>query len=69
VYSDAAEAIAARRWGRTPDPMALRFPDALDGLKGVEFVDAAVRSSSNNGAWTSLAGSIVAAQQVVGVST
>jgi predicted dehydrogenase len=57
VYSDAAEAIAARRSGRTPDPMALHFPDALDGLRGVEFVDAAVRSSSNNGAWTSVAGS------------
>jgi predicted dehydrogenase len=54
VYSDAAEAIAARRAGRDPDAMALQFPDALDGLKGVEFVDAAVRSSANNGAWTSV---------------
>jgi predicted dehydrogenase len=52
VYSDAAEAIAARRGGRPPDPMALHFPTALDGLKGVEFVDAAVRSSANNGIWT-----------------
>ncbi len=58
VYSDAAEAIAARRSGRTPDPMALHFPNALDGLRGVEFVDAAVRSSTNNGAWTSVAGSL-----------
>jgi predicted dehydrogenase len=60
VYSDAAEAIAARRSGRTPDPMALHFPDALDGLSGVEFVDAAIRSSSNNGAWTPVAGSTAA---------
>jgi predicted dehydrogenase len=60
VYSDAAEAIAARRAGRTPDPMALHFPDALDGLRGVEFVDAAIRSSSNNGAWTPVAGSAAA---------
>jgi hypothetical protein len=58
VYSDAAEAIAARRSGRAPDTIALHFPTALDGLKGVEFVDAAVRSSSNNGAWTSVAGSV-----------
>ncbi len=54
VYSDAAEAIAARRSGCDPDPMALHFPTALDGLRGVEFVDAAVRSSVDNGAWTSV---------------
>lgn len=54
VYSDAAEAIAARRAGCDPDPLALHFPDALDGLRGVEFVDAAVRSSVDNGAWTSV---------------
>jgi hypothetical protein len=54
VYSDAAEAIAARRSGRDPDPLAMHFPDALDGLMGVAFVDAAIRSSKDNGAWTSV---------------
>jgi hypothetical protein len=52
VYSDAAEAIAARRSGNVPDPLALHFPDALDGLMGVTFVDAAIRSSAGGGAWT-----------------
>ncbi len=58
VYSDAAEAIAARRSARTPDPMALHFPDALDGLRGVEFVDAAITSSRSNGAWTAVGRSV-----------
>jgi predicted dehydrogenase len=52
VYSDAAEAIAARRSDREPDALAMHFPDALDGLAGVAFVDAAIRSSTNRGVWT-----------------
>ena len=52
LYSDAAEAIAARRSGQTADPLALHFPNSLDGLLGVGFVYAVVLSSQNNGAWT-----------------
>jgi len=51
IYSDAAEAIAARRAGTTPDPLALHFPNAHDGLLGVRFVDAVIQSSNANGAW------------------
>jgi predicted dehydrogenase len=54
VYSDAAEAIAARRAGLDPDPLALHFPNADDGVRGVAFVEAAVRSSANNGVWTTI---------------
>ncbi len=53
VYSDAAEAIAARRAGLEADPLALHFPDARDGVLGVRFVDAAMKSSAAGGAWTS----------------
>jgi hypothetical protein len=49
---DAAEAIAARRSGRQPDPLALWFPNERDGAIGVKFVEAAVASSDANGAWT-----------------
>jgi predicted dehydrogenase len=52
LYSDAAEAIAARRAGRQPDRLALEFPNERDGAIGVKFVDAAVASSKANGAWT-----------------
>ena len=53
VYSDAAEAIAARRTGNgaRPDGTSSR---AVDGLRGVAFVEAAVRSSADGGAWTAI---------------
>jgi hypothetical protein len=51
IYSDAAEAIAARRTGQSADPLALQFPDHLDGAAGVKFVEAAVASSQANGVW------------------
>ncbi|MGI9610381.1 MAG: Gfo/Idh/MocA family protein [Acidimicrobiia bacterium] len=53
VYSDAAEAIAARRAGVPADPLALHFPNARDGAIGVRFIDAVMQSSAANGAWTS----------------
>ena len=52
LYSDAAEAIAARRSGHTPNPLALYFPNAFDGLLGLRFVFSAIASSQANGAWT-----------------
>ena len=51
LYSDAAEAIAARRAGKDPDPLALYFPNAWDGLLGVRFVDSVIESSNANGQW------------------
>jgi hypothetical protein len=54
VYSDAAEAIAARRAGVPVDPLADQFPRAIDGVLGVAFVDAVITSSENDGAWTSV---------------
>ena len=52
VYSDAAEAIAARRVGIPVDPLADQFPQAIDGVLGVAFVEATITSSDNDGAWT-----------------
>ncbi len=52
LYSDAAEAIAARRSGQPADPLALHFPNALDGLLGVRFVASVIQSSQNGSAWT-----------------
>ncbi len=52
IYTDASEAIAARRAGGTADPLALHFPTAEDGARGVRFVEAAIASSNAGGAWT-----------------
>ena len=51
IYSDAAEAIAARRAGIEADPLALYFPNSLDGLLGVQFVHSVLASSDANGKW------------------
>jgi predicted dehydrogenase len=52
LYSDAAEAIAARRAGLAADPLALNFPTARDGLVGVRFIERVLASSDKGGAWT-----------------
>lgn len=52
IYSDAAEAISARRAGKEPNPLALYFPNSWDGLLGVRFVNSVIESSNANGQWT-----------------
>ena len=52
IYSDAAEAIAARRSGNTPNPLALHFPNSFDGLMTLRFVFSAIASSKADGKWT-----------------
>ncbi len=51
IYSDAAEAIAARRSGKDANPLALQFPNSRDGLMGVRFVNSVIESSNSNGKW------------------
>ncbi|MCY4374561.1 MAG: hypothetical protein OXC31_12360, partial [Spirochaetaceae bacterium] len=51
IYADAAEAIAARRSGRAPDPLALHVPTVADGARGLAFVEAALASSAAGGGW------------------
>jgi hypothetical protein len=52
IYSDAAEAIAARRSGKQADPLALYFPTSQDGLSGVRFVNSMLKSSNAGSQWT-----------------
>ena len=52
VYADAAEVISARRNGRAANPLACAFATARDGVLGMAFVEAAVASNANGGAWT-----------------
>lgn len=55
VYKGAADWIEAIRDGRPRAGDAELVPDVLDGLHGVRFVEAAVRSSAVGGVWVSLA--------------
>jgi predicted dehydrogenase len=54
IYAEAARAIRAAQAGQKPDP-AVIFPTVEDGLAGIKFIDAAVKSSAANGAWVQLA--------------
>jgi predicted dehydrogenase len=51
IYSEVAQAIRAAG-DKQPVPPEVVFPTVEDGLKGVSFVDAVVRSSSSGGVWT-----------------
>ncbi|MDW3223765.1 MAG: Gfo/Idh/MocA family oxidoreductase [Paracoccaceae bacterium] len=53
IYSEAAEAIVAHRSG-TPVAANVVYPTLQDGLRGMQFVDACVRSSERNAAWVTL---------------
>jgi predicted dehydrogenase len=52
IYSEVARAILARRDGAAPAP-GVTFPGIAEGLAGVGFVDACVRSSARGAAWVS----------------
>lgn len=53
IYAEAARAIQARRDGQ-PIPDDVLFPTVEDGVKGVAFIDACVRSSNSNATWCGL---------------
>ncbi|WP_234679820.1 Gfo/Idh/MocA family protein [Bradyrhizobium monzae] len=50
IYAEAARAIRAVEAGQKPDPEVI-FPTVENGLAGVKFIDAAVKSATCNGAW------------------
>ena len=56
LYTEVAEAIAAKSEGRAYAKAALGFPDASDGARGVAFVESAMRSFAGGGAWTAVEG-------------
>lgn len=51
IYKDLAEAIRARREGRSMDPAANLYPRAEDGLRSMAAVVAVAQSGKQDGAW------------------
>lgn len=51
IYTDLAEVIGAARDSRKPDPVAMHYPKAIDGLNSMAAVQAAVSSAQNGGRW------------------
>ena len=54
IYMNAAEAIVAIETGTPADKAAFDFPTVEDGLRGMLFVEAALKSSGAGGVWTPL---------------
>ena len=54
LYTEVADALLARAEGQKFTKAELGFPDATDGLHGVAFVEAAMRSYASGGAWTAI---------------
>jgi predicted dehydrogenase len=54
LYRDYADILTARRAGLKPDPLTLLAPTVEDGVRGMAFVEAAVQSGAQGGAWTAI---------------
>jgi predicted dehydrogenase len=54
IYAEAARAIRAARKKGGKLPKDVIYPTVQDGVEGVAFVEACVKSSKKNGAWTKL---------------
>jgi predicted dehydrogenase len=54
IYAEAARAIRATRRKGGKVPKDVIFPTVEDGVEGVAFIEACVKSSKKNGAWTKL---------------
>ncbi|MGF9758780.1 Gfo/Idh/MocA family oxidoreductase [Microvirga sp. 0TCS3.31] len=54
LYTDVAEQITARIEKREPNPYSLQVPTVDQGVRGVRFIEAAVRSSQRKAAWVDL---------------
>ena len=50
-YCNFADTLRARMERRKPDPLALDFPGVADGIRGMRFIEAAVKSSGKGATW------------------
>jgi len=53
IYTEVAAAVMAARDGKKPDK-TVAYPTVIDGLRGVAFVAATVKSSAKGGGWVKL---------------
>lgn len=54
LYTEVARAIQVRRQGKKNPDKDIQFPGLDDGLKGVAFIEATVKSSKANGKWVKM---------------
>jgi predicted dehydrogenase len=54
IYLSFARGVRDHKAGKTIDPAKYDFPDAQDGVRGMAFVDAVIKSATSNKKWTPL---------------
>jgi len=54
VYANFADTIKAKIEGTEPDETALDFPNVNDGLRGMLFLEALIKSAKSDKKWTSM---------------
>lgn len=54
IYHDLADVLRAEQRGEEPDPLAMDFPSAMDGLWSMRAIEAAAQSARSRGAWVGL---------------
>ena len=52
IYRNFAECIRARKQGKEPGVVYTDFPTVSDGVRGMAFIDAVVKSSKSDHKWT-----------------
>jgi predicted dehydrogenase len=52
IYRDLGDVIQSRALGTPPDPLALDYPSAEDGLHSIAVIHAMADSAKNGGRWT-----------------
>ena len=53
IYTEVAHAIRAKREGKAT-PAEVYFPGLDEGIAGMAFIEAAVKSSKKNGVWVKM---------------
>ena len=54
IYKESAELIKLAREGKSMDMQSFCLPTEIDGLRGMEFIDACVQSSNQGSIWVSV---------------
>ena len=53
-YNNFADTIRAVDAGEEPTELILDFPNVDDGVRGMKFIDAVIKNTTNNEKWTSI---------------
>ena len=54
IYVNVADTVRARIERRKADPLALDFPDVKAGVRGMQFIEAVVKSSARGARWVKM---------------